>query len=149
MTLIAERDWPVQQPPADFPERTVTGMLTPVRLAASSVGRPTRQWLYWFLAAVFVSGSALGFTWSRYRQSGRAANIGRVQALPLPRSMSAASLPLVNIKAPAMLQITAKPKLNVNHAAKPQQKPTSTLPQPRTPACQCERGFADFICDCY
>lgn len=149
MTFIYEHDWPAERPSAEFAERTVSGILAPVRLATVPVrSRPGRR-LYWFVAAILVSGSALGLTWSRYNPPRSAAHIGVVQQLPMPGSMRRSSSSLLSVKAPSVVRLIAKPKGTAERPAKIQQKSANRLPQPKAPACQCERGFADFICDCY
>jgi hypothetical protein len=150
MTSIRERDWPAQQPPADFAERAVSAMLSPMRLAPAPAGQHRKPYLYWFLAALLASGSALGITWSRHYHGRPPVRLSAIQPLPVPNSLTRApSISAAVRSAPALLKVAPVPKLMSNHAPKTQPKVTPPLPPPRTPACQCERGFADFICDCY
>jgi hypothetical protein len=154
MNTIREQDWPAQEPPLDFAARAVDAMLAPANPSAvvRPLGRPRKLMLFWVLAALFASGTALAWTWSHYHRTPDAVArmvVAPVISAPVPSSITHAIAGLSNA-APSVIASTSKPKVHATRPAmKAQSQTTEPPPKPRTPACQCERGFSDFMCDCY
>ncbi|GEM_PF-2672319 len=147
---IREQDWPAQRPPTDFAVSTVDAMLAPIRLVRTSKRRRPVVLIYWVLAALFASGSALGWTWSRYHRTPPPARIASIPPLAVPNTLARTPSVAGRVTAPRPLAIAlTKPKVKSQGTIEPRPVATQPPPQLRTPACQCERGFADFICDCY
>jgi len=150
MTSSRDSMWPVQEPSRDFAARTVDAMLTAG--VSAPIRRRPRFVLYLALAAVFATGTALAIVGARSR--------ARTRLNPEdsePKVMGAASY---SIRAQSVSSgrtgsaVTSassshRPVLSApTRAVKP--LPASSVRAPmRQPACQCERGFSDFICDCY
>jgi hypothetical protein len=154
MTTFREQDWPAHEPPADFAVRTVDAMLAPAKPMGKvrPLRQPRKVMLFWVFAALFASGSALAWTWSRHhRVHAPVARVLEAPALAAPVSSSIARvMAAVSSVAPPSIASTSRPKVHaVRPATKTEPQTPQAPPQPRTPACQCERGFSDFMCDCY
>jgi hypothetical protein len=152
MIRINENLWPVAKPPPEFADAVVERMLAngaPARLRV----RRGRQLTGLLLAAVFVAGAAFAI-------HGAAKKVGTKSvetAVPLTNGKSLSmQRRLVRVAVPTHSPLTmpavqvsgriAQPAASVVGAASV--APTPSAP-PRVPGCQCQRGFADMICDCY
>ena len=150
MTSFREQQWPAREPPPNFAERAVDTMLASA-LKPKPSRRGSRTMLYLALAALFASGSALA--WSRYHHRQVSTPAAVVIQLP-PAPALSTKLP-VSPAAPGMsasepvIARKAATTAATNRPTKNQQKVLKPSPQLRTPPCECERGFSDFICDCY
>jgi hypothetical protein len=150
MTRISEVLWPVQSPPDGFAEATVERMLA-VERGAPKTARSNR-WLVLALAAVFVSGVAYGLGFR-----------GREASQPLD---PIALLPAMAATTPVVQRVPCvtpprPPVMEFGHPVRAPARSTASaavvvapirlVPNgpPKIPACQCERGFSDVICDCY
>ena len=152
MNSNCDQRWPAREPPGDFATRTVDALLASAQLRRRA-GRQPRSIVYLLLAALFASGSALAITWSHYHK--RAVNPPAMASQPaltqLPPKIVVAPVAAAT-SAPALsasVQVTSPKKSSTRpaKAAASNQKPVQ--PPLRQPACGCERGFSDFICDCY
>lgn len=152
MNRINEQSWPAQEPSANFAEATVERMLaSPVSSVAKTTVHPRLVWL--LVAAVLVSGAALGVA-----LQGRTHHASRArESLPTASQVSAPAKPPA-VLAPAALVAPALPSSKPSSERKPvaavaaPPKAPSTVPapsKPKVPACNCQRGYSDVICDCY
>ncbi len=149
MTRIDEELWPAKEPCCGFAAATVECMLVaqPLPHNSSRHGR----WMVLAMAALFVSGAAYG--WGIRGQVSRlptepvavlshievtATMQQRVPRIGVPRAPELEKRPSVR----ASLRSSAP-------AAARLLEPVAPPSSPRIPACQCERGFSDVICDCY
>ena len=151
--MIPARDltWPAQKPTRDFASRAVDAMLK-AGAAPRSAKRP-RFVMYLAMAAVLATGTALAIVGARSRSHTLlTADAGDPVVMGAPsysiRARSLAASQSVS-RAPSM------PSAQRRVAASPSGRPAPAGAAPsvrvplRQPACQCERGFSDFICDCY
>lgn len=149
MNSLSEQVWPVQEPSSDFAERAVEAML-----AVTPIQRPRRRprfVLYLAMAAVFATGTALALMRGSF-QARLAPETSDIVALSAPsyslRVRSIAASPLVSaLPSASSTQRRVVPSSPVRPV-----KPAPSNRDPvrlRQPACECERGFSDFICDCY
>lgn len=149
MNAFREQQWPARVPSANFAERAVDTLLANARRPKPS-RRGSRTMLYLALAALFASGSALA--WSHYHH-GRVSTpvAGVAQLSPAPTQSTALPVspvsPTVASCTPTIERKAATAA--TNRPTKSQQKAVKPSLQRRTPPCECERGFSDFICDCY
>lgn len=156
MNRIDQHLWPIVEPPPGFAERVVDRMLTQGKVVALEPARRHRglKVAGLLLAAIFISGAAFGYA-ARSMQLGSRAASG---ALPLSnQSFSSMQQRLIRVTTPrlAPVKVTtarAVPKAFEQDAPVPPPSASASSPShpiPRVPACQCQRGFADVICDCY
>jgi hypothetical protein len=149
MTRIDENLWPAQQPSRGFTDATVERMLAATPVLTKTTGR--HRWMVLAMAAVFCSGMAYGWgvRGQMTQQSSPAvvtlSHVGvtstmqqRVQRVGLPEVPA--------LQRSSAVRVTPRPS-----AASAAPVPTAVAPSgaPKIPACQCERGFSDVICDCY
>lgn len=150
MNRIDEKLWPAMEPPPGFADALVE------RLLASDAHTTTRsrgryRLVGILLAAVFVSGAAFGIGAGLKRRS----SAGTERALPFAPMPSVSRLRINQVTMPRHSSVIVSIKERVPSksvpatAAPPAVAPTATVAPPRVPACQCQRGFADMICDCY
>lgn len=152
MTSFNEQDWPQQEPPPDFAARAVEAMLQPSPPQLLQARRRRRLLGLWSLAAIFVTGAALA-SWSHYRSGRpdvpRAAALQPLPTLSVPTALKAPAIAVVRVPEPAASAPAPKARHGISRPTKVPPR-ASSMPHPlRAPACQCERGFADFMCDCY
>lgn len=150
MTRIDETLWPAQSPPHGFAEATVERMLAAERIAPKTMR--SSRWLVLALAAVFTSGVAYGLG-LRGREASRPVEPSAllpaiVETTPMVQrvpSIKPPSAPVVVSSRPARASV--RPSAPAAVVASP--VPVVPSGPPKIPACQCERGFSDVICDCY
>jgi hypothetical protein len=153
MSYINEELWPATEPPRDFSVSTVERMLITHSPAASGVGRRHMVWL--LVAAVFVSGVALGVgglgARSRCIPQLRTTTSAISVSSPSPQSpISPSSQVPQNERKMNVRSVHRAPSRRVvSPVAAPSASSSGTSVQPRVPPCRCERGYADFMCDCY
>lgn len=148
MNGMDERFWPVQHPTADFAERTVAAMLASRGGAPLRLRRPN-PWLGLSLAALLAAGSALGWGFQRRSWTTSKSGVARVLPKQSPISLRHHVPPLLMPKGPSIAAPTAPTRTKRVAAPPTVRQPTSNPHAPKVPACQCERGFSDTICDCY
>jgi hypothetical protein len=152
MNRIDEYLWPAPQPPRGFADATVERIL-----AETPVARATpRRWvgpLGVAMAALFISGAAFGWGVRVSRSSTQQTFHAAVLRKSEPVAMRRLVLPIVRPSAPRAIAAPAAhmTKVAVPPASKPEPLPALNVPSTelKIPACQCERGFSDVICDCY
>jgi hypothetical protein len=152
MSSNCETQWPAREPSGHFAERTVDAMLATSREHVAARRSP-RAIRFLLLAALFASGSALALTWAHHHQH-RASVPPAVVLNPVPTVLQSIRLqvsPVVPPAAPSASVVVRKsaPSATAVRSVKPAPKSPIPSTQLRRPACQCERGFSDFICDCY
>lgn len=158
MNRIDENNWPTRLPSANFVDVTVERLLE--NRVLPTVNGSSHHRLAWLLvAALLVSGVAFGVTLGVLRQ-------GRTRQVPsIVTSVSTMSVKPVIRKAPPVsaraplapvpkateASVPTKPRLVKKlTVAVPQESVSSaTPPAPKVPPCGCERGFGDYMCDCY
>lgn len=146
--------WPAQEPRRDFAARTVEAMLSAVPVARIGRRRP-KLVLYLSMAALFATGTALALVGARRHSQVRVAPDGNDVIAVSEPSISMRVQPMaadaVVSALPTASSSQRKPPLNGSgRSVKLAPAPSSRIPMPpRRPACQCERGYSDFICDCY
>lgn len=156
MTRIDENLWPVVEPPPGFAERTVERMLAQGNVIALEPVRRYRglKMAGLLAAAIFISGAAFGYV-------ARSAYVDAPvspSALPLSNQrFSSMQQRVVRVSAPTLSPIkVAATRTSAKLVGQETVSPASSAsasstssPISRVPACQCQRGFADMICDCY
>ena len=149
MNSLSARVWSVQEPPSDFAERTVEEMLAVTPIPRS---RPRRRFvLYLAMAAVFATGTALALM-----RSSLQARLAPETTDFVPMSAASYSLRVRSIAAGPLVSAlpsasSTQRRVTPSSPVRPA-KPAPSNRDPvrlRQPACECERGFSDFICDCY
>lgn len=152
MRHLHEHYWPAREPPADFVESTVARMLAATN-APRNARLPMRRMVWLLAAALLVSGVALGFVYARpptTRARPMPQNAEVVVAPPKPtltKTVSTTTQPSVS---PTAKPLPKAPSARKGSSSKPKPNPVSTSdPIRRIPPCGCERGFGDYICDCY
>lgn len=150
MNPLNEQLWPVQEPTRGFAERTVEAMLSTVTVARPHRPR-SRTILYLSMAALFAAGSAWALIEARGRWQSRLEPPTDVAMAPSVPSIALRVQPTaINSNVTAAAAARARRTTPAARATKLPPAPSSKVQYPpRNPACQCERGFGDFICDCY
>lgn len=151
MTRIPEHLWPVREPSCDFVGSTVERML-----AMSNVPQrrrlPVRQVAWLFAAALLATGVAFGLI---HAGSGRSPAVrvpqvtSPVLAPPKPTLSNTVTTPVEPSATPAVKPQSKVKSPRKASPAKPKPTAEASSPVPRVPPCGCERGFGDYICDCY
>lgn len=155
MTWSDENLWPVYEPPPGFAKATVERLAA---IESRSMRAPSRRrWVMLSLAALSISGAAYGWIQRAHLISPRPAAAALTAAFPsMQQRVNTAHSPVRR----SFEDWTKLPAKRAHHGAS---RPNASRPgaspidanqplepnRPRVPACQCERGFADFICDCY
>jgi hypothetical protein len=156
MNRISEQNWPAEEPSRDFADTTVERLLAS-RLGSAETAPRVHRMAWLLVAAVLVSGVALGVALhGRMRPAHRAneslATASAQVAFPKPPETrfpapEAVDTPVANTAAsvrrtPSTLAAPVKAKSTVP-------APSAPPRTPKVPACSCQRGYADVICDCY
>jgi len=151
MNSSHEQLWPAHEPGRDFAARTAEAMLSSLAVVRPHRSR-SRTILYLSIAALLVGGSAWALIEARRHAQPRLelpANVAIVPAngdIALRVQPTAIDSDIVTPPAAAPLRRTTSPV----RATKPPPVSSSQVQHPpRNPACECERGFSDFMCDCY
>lgn len=153
MNRINENLWPVASPPPGFADATVERML-----AASSVTHPVhgrdRRLTGLLLAAILVTGAAFGIHAGAKKVGGGvvepAMPLQRNPSMPMQQRMARIVTPSHSpLSAPSAPQASGRPLRPLSSALPMPASSVAPSTVPRIPGCQCQRGFADMICDCY
>ncbi len=151
MSSIRISSWPAQEPPAGFAARAVEAMQSSERHQRRS--RRPRTVFYLAIAAILATGTAMAI-WGAARKA--SVHLGATSAVPVSFepvgiSMQAHTF-ITKSHAAAEPSISSAPRkaasVSSSRAAQPAPSSSGSFPR-RQPACQCERGYSDFICDCY
>ncbi|HMA94456.1 MAG TPA: hypothetical protein VKP30_17310 [Polyangiaceae bacterium] len=153
MNRIDEKLWPAMEPPPGFADALVE------RLLVSDAHTRTRSRSRYrvigiLLAAIFVSGAAFGISAGLQRRSSagteRAVPFAQMPSVSRHLRINQVTVPRhSNVIVSTKERVPLKSAQTVATAAPPAVAPTAPVAPPRVPACQCQRGFADMICDCY
>ena len=150
MNRITEELWPADEPTHHFAEATVERMLAKPELPR--IRHAPRHRLAWLLlAAFFVTAVALGVAMRNREETVQPA------AQSVAPSRVGFEAPKVESHwqgAPAPIKLPGAKKTsvaapNVSPSAVHSATAPSPMPAPKAPPCGCERGFGDYICDCY
>jgi hypothetical protein len=152
MNSIDEHLWPVQQPRHGFADAAVERML-----AETPMVRGTPRRIYGpigvAMAALCISGAAFGWGVQVSRSSSQQTLCAARLHESMPVAMQRLVSPIARPSAPRAIAVPAVRLANVAvpRALKREPAPAPTVPSTelKMPACQCERGFSDVICDCY
>jgi hypothetical protein len=151
MTSKRSSMWPAQEPPVGFAVSTAEAMLAALWHQEDRTRRPGIV-LYLAIAAIFVTGSALAIVGIRSRW--------RPQLAPVTSASITIEAPGISLQAHTLVansHAVRQPSSSNGSRKASQISPrheklapvSSARPPLRQPACECERGFSDFICDCY
>ena len=150
MNRITEELWPADEPTHHFAEATVERMLANPELPRI---RNTQHYrLAWLLlAAFFVTGVALGVA---MRNREKAVQPAAQSVAPSRVGFEAPKVESHWQGAPAPIKLPNAKKTSVvapivSPSAVHSATAPSPVPSPKVPPCGCERGFGDYICDCY
>jgi hypothetical protein len=151
MTRIGENLWPAQQPPLGFTDATVERLLAATPLSTKTTGR--HRWMVLAMAAVFCSGMAYGWGVRGQMTQRPPPTIATLPHVGVTSTMQQRVKRVGLPEVPALQRSSAvrvPPRPSAASAAPPPE-PRAVAPSsaPKIPACQCERGFSDVICDCY
>jgi hypothetical protein len=149
MTRIEENLWPAQQPSPGFADAAVERMLAAQPLPTKPPGQ--RRWVVLATAAIFASGAAYG--WG-LRNRVASPPPEPVEVLAHIEATSTTPQRVPRIRLPLVPDLAQR--ACVRSSLRTNAPSAATLPvqaaspsSPKIPACQCERGFSDVICDCY
>jgi hypothetical protein len=148
MIRIDENSWPAVEPVADFAHTTVDQMLRHSSGVKSPAMQP-RHWIGLLAAALLATGAAWGWV---HRTGHRAGSNAQAVASTLSTLATPSMRWRVPPRAmPRIPQLNLEPtsRASIKPARMPLEPPLAPSRIPKVPACQCERGFSDFICDCY
>lgn len=153
MNRIDEKLWPAMEPPPEFADALVERLLASDAVPAVRSRRGYRLAAI-LLAAVFVSGAAFGLSAGVKKfgtsRAERALPFVKTSNIPMQRRINYVTVPKgPQVIVSAMERATNKSIQAVPSSALPAVIPSASSAPPRVPACQCQRGFADMICDCY
>ena len=143
MTSLHPRDWPAQEPPADFAERTALLLLEQRR---RSLRLRRRTLTGGAVAAVMIAGGAWGFARSaRPREA--------MQSLPASAATLEVVAPAPKIEPPSVVPPALEPRapIPLRHRKSETHAPTAPPDAGRKvilPRCNCSPSEAT-ICDCF
>lgn len=150
MKRIDENLWLAVEPPLGFADAVVERMLT--KDDAKRASRPKGYRLTGLLlAAVLVSGAAFGLGARAKKTEALGVTVAvpyaNKPATPLQQRVARIAAPKISpIVVSTMPRASSRP---VEPAVPAIPASTASSAPPRVPPCQCQRGFADMICDCY
>lgn len=147
--------WPAYEPPPGFTQATVERLaaMEPRSMRASN----RLRWVMLSLAALCISGAAYG--WVQHASLARSRPAAAALTAVLPSMQQRVNAVRSPVRHSFEEWTRSPPKRAHLGASKPNSSRSGAAPvdsnqplepnRPRVPACRCERGFADFICDCY